>query len=85
MLQSWFTHHGGLAVKAALQLQPLWSLPRVKAANFVEAFERARGRVAAIGREIGIDADLPALPPVEVGQDATPAAAAAAVTDAAAE
>ncbi len=42
-------------------------------------------RVAAIGREIGIDADLPALPPVEVGQAATPAAAAAAVTDAAAE
>lgn len=88
MLQSWFAHHGGLAMKAALQLQPLWSLPRVKAASFAEAFERARNRVAAIGREVGIDADLPALPPVEaVTPNAAPVAApaAAAVADAAAE
>ena len=85
MLQSWFSHHGGLAVKAALQLQPLWWLPRVKAASFTDAFERARNRVAAIGREIGIDADLPALPPIEVGQPAAEAAVTAPVTDAAAE
>ncbi|AWK89432.1 aromatic/alkene monooxygenase hydroxylase subunit beta [Azospirillum thermophilum] len=85
LLQEWFGRHAALAVKAALQLQPLWSLPRVKVAGFPEAFERARNRVAAIGREIGIDAELPVLPPVELSASPADATAAPATPADAAE
>ncbi|NYZ13906.1 toluene hydroxylase [Azospirillum sp. RWY-5-1] len=59
VLQDWFGRHSALAARAALQLQPLWSLPRVKVAGFLAAYEQARNRVAAIGREVGFVADLP--------------------------
>jgi propane monooxygenase small subunit len=52
---SWFEKHGALAMDAALQLQPIWSLPRVKAAQFADAFELAKNRVRAIAAEIGFD------------------------------
>ncbi|CAO3426177.1 aromatic/alkene monooxygenase hydroxylase subunit beta [Azospirillum doebereinerae] len=78
ILQGWFARHSALAVRAALHLQPVWSQPRVKVARFAEAFERARNRVAAIGREIGIDAELPALPQDTAAITALPDAAAAA-------
>jgi propane 2-monooxygenase small subunit len=61
-LQEWFDRHAALAVEAALQLQPIWSQPRVKAAQFTDAFDKAHNRVAAIAREIGIKAELPSLP-----------------------
>lgn len=80
ILQGWFARHAALAVKAALSLQPLWSQPRVKAAQFADAFERARNRVEAIGREIGIDGALAAIPqaaPAAADTDTSTAAAAA--------
>ena len=36
-------------------LQPIWSQPRVKVAQFTDAFQQARNRLQAIGAEIGID------------------------------
>ncbi len=52
---SWAEKHGGLAVAAAQQLQPVWSQPRVKAAQFADSFEQAKNRLRAITAEIGID------------------------------
>lgn len=55
LLESWLARHGALALEAANQLQPIWSQPRVKIAQFPEAMEQARNRMRAIGSEIGID------------------------------
>jgi propane 2-monooxygenase small subunit len=55
LLESWLAKHGALALDAANQLQPIWSQPRVKIAQFPEALDQARNRVRAIGSEIGID------------------------------
>lgn len=52
---SWFEKHGALAMTAAHQLQPIWSIPRVKAVQFADAFELAKNRVRAIAAEIGFD------------------------------
>jgi propane monooxygenase small subunit len=41
---------------AAKSLQPIWSLPRVKVAQFNDAFDLAKNRLRAITAEIGIDA-----------------------------
>jgi propane 2-monooxygenase small subunit len=59
ILEGWLAHHGALAVNAAMQLQPIWSQPRVKIAQFTEAFDQARNRVQAICREIGINDTVP--------------------------
>ncbi|HQT68187.1 MAG: toluene hydroxylase [Rhodospirillales bacterium 20-60-12] len=53
---SWMDKHGALAVQAAHQMQPIWSLPRVKVAQFADALELAKNRVRAIAAEIGFDA-----------------------------
>lgn len=55
LFTQWLRHHGELALTAASQLQPVWSLPRVKAAQYVDALDQARNRLRAIGSEIGID------------------------------
>jgi len=55
LFHSWTIKHGKLALDAANQLQPIWSMPRVKAAQFTDALERAKNRVRAIGSEIGFD------------------------------
>ena len=51
----WAEKHGALAVAAANQLQPIWSQPRVKAAQFGDALELSHNRLRAIGAEIGLD------------------------------
>jgi len=61
LLQEWFDTFGPKALHAALNLQPVWSLPRVKTAQFPDALANARNRVEAICREIGIVANLPEL------------------------
>jgi propane 2-monooxygenase small subunit len=52
----WAQTHGKLAMDAAKLLQPIWSLPRVKVAQFNDALDLAKNRLRAITAEIGIDA-----------------------------
>jgi propane monooxygenase small subunit len=51
----WFHKHGALALDAANHLQPVWSLPRVKAAQFADALDLQKNRARAIAAEIGFD------------------------------
>ncbi len=53
---TWAEAHGKLANEAAANLQPIWSQPRVKVAQFADAFDQAKNRVRAIAAEIGFDA-----------------------------
>jgi propane monooxygenase small subunit len=55
LLVTWAQRHGALAVTAANQLQPLWSQPRVKVAQFADTFEQAKNRLRAIAAGIGFD------------------------------
>ena len=55
LFNSWLAKHGAEAINAANQLQPIWSQPRVKIAQFNDSFEQARNRLRAIGSEIGLD------------------------------
>ena len=55
LFSQWLAKHGAEAVNAANLLQPIWSQPRVKIAQFNDSFERSRNRLQAIGAEIGID------------------------------
>jgi propane monooxygenase small subunit len=56
LLVNWAGTHGKLAIDAANQLQPIWSQPRVKVAQFNDAFDQAKNRLRAIAAEIGFDA-----------------------------
>ena len=56
MMVGWAETHGKLAQEAASQLQPIWSQPRVKVAQFADAQEAAKNRLRAISAEIGFDA-----------------------------
>jgi propane monooxygenase small subunit len=55
ILVEWMHKHGSLALDAAHHLQPIWSQPRVKAAQFADALDLAKNRVRAIAAEIGFD------------------------------
>ena len=55
ILVGWAEKHGALAVAAANQLQPIWSQPRVKVAQFADALELSHNRLRAISAEIGFD------------------------------
>jgi propane monooxygenase small subunit len=55
LFASWAEKHGKLALEAATMLQPIWSQPRVKVAQFADAFEQAKNRLRAIAAEIGFD------------------------------
>ncbi len=55
VLVGWAEKHGALAVDAANHLQPIWSQPRVKVAQFSDALELSRNRLRAISAEIGFD------------------------------
>ncbi|MCF3948039.1 aromatic/alkene monooxygenase hydroxylase subunit beta [Acidiphilium iwatense] len=55
LLISWMNKHGALALLAAHQLQPIWSQPRVKAAQFTDVLDLAKNRARAIAAEIGFD------------------------------
>ncbi|MGC8477504.1 MAG: aromatic/alkene monooxygenase hydroxylase subunit beta [Acetobacteraceae bacterium] len=55
VFHAWLNKHGALAREAANQLQPVWSMPRVKVAQFNDALGQAINRIRAIGAEIGLD------------------------------
>jgi propane monooxygenase small subunit len=51
----WLGKHGALAKEAAGQLQPVWSLPRAKVAQYQDALDQAKNRLRAIGSAVGFD------------------------------
>jgi propane monooxygenase small subunit len=55
LFEGWLAKHGGIAAEAARLLQPIWSQPRVKVAQFTDALEQSHNRLRAIGSEIGLD------------------------------
>ena len=55
LFEGWLAKHGTIAMEAARQLQPIWSQPRVKIAQFTDALEQSHHRLQAIGSEIGLD------------------------------
>ena len=57
-LVSWAETHGKLAMDAAKLLRSLWSLPRVKLADFDTGFDLAKSRLRTIAKEIGFDDDV---------------------------
>ncbi|MCW5260344.1 ferritin family protein [Verminephrobacter eiseniae] len=50
----WLDKHGALAAAAARQLQPIWSIPHVKTAQFNDCLKSSIERAEMIAREIGI-------------------------------
>ena len=54
LFDGWLAKHGDICLVAANHLQPIWSLPRVKAAAFADALKSAKQRTAAIASEVGI-------------------------------
>jgi propane monooxygenase small subunit len=54
VMEGWLAKHGALGLAAANRLQPIWSQPRVKAAQFSDALAQAKNRVKAIIGEIGV-------------------------------
>ncbi|HKR40664.1 MAG TPA: aromatic/alkene monooxygenase hydroxylase subunit beta [Paraburkholderia sp.] len=50
----WLEKHGVLALSAAKQLQPIWSIPHVKTAQFNDCLDSAIERAEMIAREIGV-------------------------------
>jgi propane monooxygenase small subunit len=55
LFTGWAEAHGALALEAAANLQPIWSQPRVKVAQFEDAKAQSRNRLRAIASEIGFD------------------------------
>jgi propane 2-monooxygenase small subunit len=51
----WAAKHGALAKDAAANLQPVWSQPRMKVAQFTDALEQSHNRLRAIGAAVGFD------------------------------
>jgi len=56
VFNGWMAKHGELALEAAKNLQPIWSQPRVKTANFADALATAKNRIKVITTEVGIRA-----------------------------
>jgi propane monooxygenase small subunit len=50
----WLEKHGALASAAAKQLQPIWSIPHVKTAQFNDCLNSAVERAEMIAKEIGV-------------------------------
>ena len=58
LFNSWLKTYGDLAVRAAKNLQPLWSLPHTKVAQFEGAYATAVERMQTITSQLGLE--LPA-------------------------
>jgi len=54
ILQDWLKTYGGLALSAAHNLEPLWSLPAVKIAQFESALQAQLERIDTITNAIGL-------------------------------
>jgi propane monooxygenase small subunit len=55
IMQGWLKQYVPLCVEAAHQLQPIWSQPRVKLVQFVDAFARAKNRISTTLSQIGVE------------------------------
>jgi propane monooxygenase small subunit len=58
LFNRWLERYGDLAVTAARNLQPIWSLPKVKVAQFEDAYASAVERMKTIASQLGLQ--LPA-------------------------
>lgn len=58
LFNGWLKGYGDLAVNAAKNLQPIWSLPHTKVAQFSDAYANAVDRMQNIATQIGLE--LPA-------------------------
>ena len=54
LFNGWMQRYGDLAVTAAKNLQPIWSLPHTKVANFSDAFANAVDRMQNICNQVGL-------------------------------
>ena len=54
LFNSWLEKYGDLAVNAAKNLQPIWSMPHNKVAQFSEAFANAVARMQNIATQVGL-------------------------------
>jgi len=55
LFRSWIDRHVALARKAAADLQPIWSQPHSKPAQFADAKAQSTERIAKILGELGLD------------------------------
>ncbi len=54
LFNSWLAKYGDLAVNAAKNLQPIWSMPHNKVAQFSEAYANAVARMQNIASQVGL-------------------------------
>src|SRR5690606_19839761 len=54
LFQGWVTKHAALADKAALGLQPIWSMPHSKPIAFTDVRAQSQERLARILGELGL-------------------------------
>lgn len=54
LFNGWLEKYGDLAVKAAKNLQPIWSLPHNKVAQFSDAYVNAVARIQNIATQVGL-------------------------------
>ena len=54
LFNGWLEKYGDLAVKAAKNLQPIWSLPHNKVAQFSDAYANAVARMQNIATQVGL-------------------------------
>jgi propane 2-monooxygenase small subunit len=58
LFNGWLKSYGVVAVEAAKNLQPIWSLPHAKVARFQDAYATAADRMTSIANQLGLE--LPA-------------------------
>jgi len=54
VFNAWLHRYVDLAVTAAKNLQPIWSLPKTKVASFEDAYAAATNRVRTIAQQLGL-------------------------------
>lgn len=54
LFNRWLKTYGELAVAAAKNLQPIWSLPHAKVAQFQDAYATAVDRITGIANQLGL-------------------------------
>jgi propane monooxygenase small subunit len=53
LFMAWYEAHGALAMSAAKQLEPLWSMPNANVGHFKDALNMATRKSRAVATEIG--------------------------------
>ena len=54
LFNSWLSKYGDLAVNAAKNLQPIWSMPHNKVVQFSDAYANAVARMQNIATQVGL-------------------------------